>query len=201
MRYTNKQEIAQELWQEIEAAYSQPERHFHNLAHLSQLFEVLSSYQHMLEDWDTLAFAVFYHDIVYDVVNYVTENTNEDRSADKAEQSLLQISYPSEKISRCKQHILATKKHEQSEDSDTNFLIDADLSILGQPWNVYEVYMKNIRKEYDIYPDPIFRAGRTKALEHFLQLPQLFKTDAFQQGYGAVAKENLNHELEILSFA
>lgn len=201
LKYSSNQELAKQLWDEIETAYSHHERHFHNLSHLDQLFNALSPFQSQIEDWDTLLFAVFYHDVVYDVVGYVTENNNEDRSAEVAGNVLSSILYPAEKRERCRQHILATKRHQLSTDSDTNFLTDADLSILGQPWNVYDTYRKTIRKEYGIYPDNIFHAGRVKVLQQFLQMERLYKTDAFHQQYEVTAKENISRELEIISFA
>ncbi|EKO71848.1 hypothetical protein AR546_15630 [Leptospira interrogans serovar Canicola] len=39
---------------------------------------------------------------------------------------------------------MAIKTHLQSNDSDTNLFIDVGLSILGQDWNIYSKYYKNI---------------------------------------------------------
>jgi len=201
LRYTTNQELATTLWKEIETVFGEEERKFHNLSHLEQIITALLPFQKQIEDWDTLLFAVFYHDFVYDVVQYVTDNNNEDKSADKAEEVLKKLNYPAEKIERCRQHILATKKHELSSDPDTNFLTDADLSILGQSPDEYETYHKQIRKEYFIFPDPIYHAGRQKVLHQFLHMERLFKTDAFHQQYEELAKENMQRELEIISFA
>src|SRR5829696_7822085 len=93
-RYSNNQELANQLWGEIEAAYTYSDRSFHNLSHLEQLLTTLLPLQPQVEDWDSLLFAVFYHDVVYDVVEYVTENNNEDKSAALAEKALLSINYP-----------------------------------------------------------------------------------------------------------
>lgn len=200
LRHTPNQELADQLWKEIESAYTQEERHFHNLSHIEQILDALQPFQSKAEDWDTLLFSVFYHDAVYDVVEYVTDNRNEDKSAELAEKALTSIPYPLEKIERCKQHILATKKHRVSTDNDTNLLTDADLSILGQPWRVYDAYRKNIRKEYGIFPDPIFHAGRLKVLQQFLQMERLYKTEGFYRQYEGAAEKNLSRELEIISF-
>ncbi|HEX8315814.1 MAG TPA: hypothetical protein VF609_12520 [Flavisolibacter sp.] len=200
LRHTPQQELADQLWKEIESAYNRQERYFHNLSHLEQIFHALRPFQSQAEDWDTLLFAVFYHDVVYDVVEYVTGNNNEDKSAEKAREALALLHYPQEKIERCQQHILATKKHRLSDDNDTNLLTDADLSILGQPWQAYNIYRKNIRKEYEIFPDPIYHAGRLKVLQQFLLMERLYKTESFQQQYEAAAEKNISRELEIISF-
>ncbi|MDQ6609518.1 MAG: hypothetical protein M3Y85_06835 [Bacteroidota bacterium] len=199
LRYTQNEALIQQLWDEIEKAYDDEERYFHNLSHLAQLYTALASLQTSIQDWDSLLFAVFYHDIAYDVVRYVLENDNEERSAATAEHALKSIEVPAYKIMLCKQHILATKTHLITTNNDTNIFIDADLSILGQPWEVYQPYMKNIRKEYSIYPDKIYNSGRLKVLKHFIAMPRLYKTDRFYQLYETSARENMSREVEILS--
>jgi predicted metal-dependent HD superfamily phosphohydrolase len=123
---------------------------------------------------------------------------NEERSAAFAEQHLNRINYPTQKIERCRQHILATKTHDLTQDNDTNLFTDADLCILGQSWNIYASYMNNIRKEFDVYPDPIYKAGRRKVLEHFLRMEPLFKTPHFHELYEEKAKENIREEILLL---
>lgn len=199
LKYTKEEQNIRQLWKEIEAAYGDSDRHFHNLAHLQQLYTALLPVQPLIQDWDCLLLALFYHDIAYDVVQYVLENNNEERSAAIAEKTLTALGYPAEKILRCQQHILATKTHQLTENADTNFFIDADLSILGQPWDVYHAYIKNIRKEYAIYPDPIYHAGRMKVLQHFLDMERVYKTDHFHQEFEQPARENMEREIEILS--
>jgi predicted metal-dependent HD superfamily phosphohydrolase len=201
LRHANDEALADHLWLQLEAAYSQPERYFHNLTHLEQLIEALTPLKPQADDWDTLLFAVFYHDFVYDVLQYVTDNNNEDKSAEVAIAILASFSYPPQKTERCRQHILATKKHQWSSDGDTNLLTDADLSILGQPWEAYDNYRKNIRREYDVYPDAIYHAGRIKVLQQFLQMEALYKTEAFQRQFELQAEKNISRELEIISLS
>lgn len=200
-KYTDDSQTATQLWNELRDAYTGGDRYFHNLSHLEQMHLALAPVQSQIDDFDTLAFAVLYHDAVYDVVRYVTENDNEDKSADAVGKALQAINYPAEKIERCKAHILATKHHKPSADNDTNFLTDADLMILGQPWEAYKIYMHDIRKEYEVYPDSIYNAGRSAVLKVFLKATPLFKTAHFQTLYEAQAKENIGRELEILSLS
>lgn len=199
-KYGGSPQTTTGLWNEIETAYTGRDRYFHNASHLEQLLAALLPVAPEIEDWDTLAFALIYHDLVYDVVRYVAENDNEDLSADAAEKALQELNYPAGKIERCKAHILATKHHKPSPDGDTNFLTDADLSVLGQPWEEYKLYMDNIRKEYEVYPDNIYYAGRSSVLKNFLRMQRLFKTEHFHQLYGEAATENIKRELEIISF-
>lgn len=195
---TGSADVAQTLWQEIELAYNEPDRHFHNLAHLEHLLSELQPLQDRVEDWPTLLFSICYHDVVYDVTTHLVADDKEERSAAFAERHLQQIGYPQEKIDACKAQIMATQKHNKQNSKDTNLLIDADLSILGQPWRTYAAYKNNIRKEYSIYLDNIYIAGRRKVLAHFLQMNPLFKTEHFRRKYEEIAKENIRKELQLL---
>lgn len=76
--------------------------------------------------------------------------------------------------------------------------MDADLSILGKSSQVYLEYTKQIRKEYSIYPHFLYKPGRKKALEHFLALESIFKTEYFKKKYEIRARENIEFELSIL---
>jgi predicted metal-dependent HD superfamily phosphohydrolase len=91
--------------------------------------------------------------------------------------------------------ILATKGHTVSTDNDTNLFTDADLSILGESWELYQEYFQKIRKEYAIYPDAVYNPGRTKVLNHFLSMERIFKTDIFHEKFELNAKNNLTREL------
>ncbi|MFY8003983.1 MAG: hypothetical protein ACOVNR_04040, partial [Chitinophagaceae bacterium] len=125
--------------------------------------------------------------------------TNEGDSAKLAMQKLSEIGYPAEKIAKCANMILATKLHELSEDNDTNYLIDADLAILGKGQFDYQKYTEKIREEYSIYPDFMYNNGRKKALQHFLQMSTIYKTEYFFNKYEKQARVNISNELEELN--
>lgn len=195
---TQNKPLAESFWLEIETAYTAPDRHFHNLAHLEHLFKELKPLQGQIDDWETLFFSLCYHDVVYDVAQNAVLNDNEERSAAFAQRHLEQIAYPVEKIEACREQIMATKKHDFSNDNDTNWLTDADLSILGQPWELYDEYRNNIRQEFQVYPAFIYNAGRRKVLEYFVNLKPLYKTPHFYHLYEERAKENISTELQLL---
>lgn len=109
-----------------------------------------------------------------------------------------QISVPENTLELCKEQILATKSHNKSIDTDTNYFTDADLSILGQPWETYSVYYNNVRKEYSIYPDFVYNPARKKVLKHFLTKTTIFKTEFFRDKFESQAKLNLQREIELL---
>jgi predicted metal-dependent HD superfamily phosphohydrolase len=106
-----------------------------------------------------------------------------------------QIGVPQSFVEKCKKQILATKDHEMSASSDTNYFTDADLSVLGQPWDVYSTYINSIRKEYAVYPDVLYKPGRRKVVQHFLNMDQIYKTPYFHEKFESHARENLHREL------
>lgn len=192
--YVSNYSLTNELWIEIDKYYSDKKRHYHTLHHLENLLVQLSEVKNEIQNWNTILFTLFYHDIIYNT----TKQNNEEKSAQLAEKRLKQIIVPNKKIEICKRQILATKSHIKSTDSDTNYFIDADLSILGQGWKTYKLYYENVRKEYSIYPDFLYNAGRKKVLNNFLMMDRIFKTDFFYNKFENQAKRNLTRELNVL---
>lgn len=147
-----------------------------------------------IQNWETILFTLYYHDVIYKAV----KSDNEEKSAELAEKRMKQLSIPDEKIVLCKAQIIATKSHVKSVDPDTNYFTDADLSVLGQDWESYSAYYKNVRKEYAIYPDLLYNPGRKKVLNHFLEMESIFKTEYFYNKFEEQAKQNLQKEIELL---
>jgi len=182
------------LWAEIGKHYSHRSRRYHTLAHLEKMAGELTRVKEQIKDFDAIIFSIVYHDIVYQA----TKKDNEEQSAELARKRLTSLSYSVPAVERVVGHILATKSHHKSEDNDTNLFTDADLSVLGASWEGYQEYCQQIRKEYAIYPDLLYKPGRRKVLQHFLALPAIFKTEAFHRRYEGQARENLIRELETL---
>lgn len=184
-----------QLLEEIIHAYSQPARHYHNLVHIASLLKLSDRYADHLSDKPVVDFAIFYHDIVYDVPG----NDNEGESAAVAEKRLGKLNVQEEKIKEVKAFIEATKTHELSEVrniEDLKYFLDFDLSILAADWDEYLIYTKNIRKEYSIYPDILYYGGRGSFVKTTLQKEHVFHTDLFRSVFENKARQNLQRELE-----
>lgn len=195
LRHAPGEERAAGLWAEIEKNYTRRRRYYHNLQHLQALCELLLPHQQLMQDPDTLLFSLFYHDFIY----RVTRKDNEARSAAHAMIVLEKLEYPAEKRLACFEQIHATRTHAWSASPDTNLFTDADLGILGQPPEQYRQYCKQVRKEYAIYPDLLYRPGRKKVVEHFLSMERIYKTPVFFSRLEQQARENLQRELALLS--
>ncbi|RYU95816.1 hypothetical protein EWM59_10395 [Emticicia agri] len=192
--YTSDTHLINTYWSEIEKAYMNKDRHYHTLAHLENMLKELTEVQDQMNDWHTVLFSLYYHDIVY----HVMKSNNEEQSAELAQKRLQALSVPTTVIENCYKQIIATKKHILSQESDTNFFIDADLSILGKDWLYYEEYTQRVRKEYSFFPDMVYKPGRKKVLRHFLDMEQIFKTPYFFDKYEAKARQNIQKEIDLL---
>src|SRR5829696_1712818 len=112
------------------AAYSAPERHYHNLEHLAEMFRVVERLAAVVEDPAALHLAVWFHDAVYDS----RAKDNERRSGELAVDLLGPVGVPASTIERVVQMIWATAHTADGHPPagrDTQVLLDADLAILG----------------------------------------------------------------------
>ncbi|KGE14334.1 hypothetical protein [Sphingobacterium deserti] len=187
--YTTDKKLMEECWQEVLAAYTDPRRHYHNLEHLQNFSNQLDFCKAKLKDYPTAFLALIYHDIVY----FMKDGSNEEKSADVANAHLQKLGYPSALIAHCVELILATKTHAGQENDDVNYFLDADMSILGTDKAYYEQYAVNIWKEYD--QSPQFGQGRKRVLQHFLAMERIFKTDLFFERYEQAARRNIQAEI------
>src|SRR5690606_12826144 len=146
----------------------------------------------LLADVETAFLAMMYHDVVY----FMPDGTNEEKSAMFAHRHLVLLGYPETKVRRCQELIMATKTHAGGADIDIDYFVDADMAILGSDWATYNQYAGNIRKEYGDTPQ--FDSGRRAVLKHFLGMDRLFKTDLFFERFEAQARQNITVELQTL---
>ena len=193
-QYQAEDALASDLWNEIVNAYSGRKRHYHNLDHLENLFFQLSAVHEDIENWKALLFTLYYHDFVYNA----KKKNNEELSADKAKEVMTKLGVDKKTIKLTFDQIIATKQHETSKNSDTNYFLDADLSILGANWSAYENYFQNVREEYSMYPKVMYKPGRKKAMTHFLKMDRIYKTDYFYEKLERQARNNIQEEIDLL---
>ncbi|TPN83869.1 HD domain-containing protein [Aquimarina algicola] len=194
-QYINDAIYIESLWIDIEKQHTQKKRYYHNLSHLENLHKHLIHVKNDIKDWDMTLFALFYHDYVYNIL----KQNNEEESAKKAVSVLKMMGVAENRIQLCNDIILATKGHTIDKNKDVNYFTDADLCILGSDWLAYQTYYKNVRKEYQYYPNFLYNKGRIKVLNHFLKMPKIFKTVYFSTKFEKTAKENIEKEIFNLS--
>lgn len=180
----------QQNWIDLEKAYSKKSRHYHNLTHLKEMITCFETFRDQLQNPNEILFSIFYHDFVYSA----SKKDNELKSAEFA------LAVLSENVSLNKElvfdAICATQQHQQNVIEDINWLIDFDLKILAKDWEDYKIYFEQIRKEYRIYPDFLYKPGRAKALKHFLENEFIFQTEEFRNLYEEKARANIEKEIK-----
>ncbi len=192
--FTKNQRLINSHWKELETQYAAKGRHYHNLLHLENMFRELDDVKSNISDFTAVSFSVFYHDIIYNAAS----KSNEEKSALTAKERLSELGLPLDFIETVSDQILATKLHEKSKNEDTNYLLDADLSVLGKDFETYMDYTCKIRKEYSIYSDLLYKPGRKKVLKHFLEHNAIFNTAYFKEKYEEQARSNIAAEIQVL---
>ena len=182
----------QQNWADLEKAYSKKSRYYHNLTHLKEMIASFEIYRDKLQNPNEVLFSIFYHDFVYSA----SKKDNELKSAEYALAILPENSNLNKQL--VFDAICATQQHQQNAIEDINWLIDFDLKILTKDWEDYKIYFEQIRKEYHIYPDFLYKPGRAKALKHFLENEFIFQTDEFRNLYEEKARANIEKEISFL---
>ena len=183
----------QQNWLDLEKGYSKKSRYYHNLTHLKEMIESFEIYKDKLQNPAEILFSIFYHDFVYSA----SQKNNELKSAEYALSILSENSILNKQL--VFDAICATQQHQQNAIEDINWLIDFDLKILAKDWEDYQIYFDQIRKEYRIYPDFLYKPGRAKALKHFLENNFIFQTNEFRNLYEEKARINIEKEISLLT--
>jgi predicted metal-dependent HD superfamily phosphohydrolase len=174
------------------AAYSAPGRHYHTLQHLENLLAQVAAFPQ--QDAVAVGLAIWYHDAVYEALR----GDNEAKSAEWALAFLAETTLEPARHARVADLIRRTADHTQPQppaDADLLLFLDADLSILGAPEPAYWDYARQVRREYRLVPDLLYRPGRRKVLAKLLAAPVLFHTPALREAFDAPARRNLQAEL------
>lgn len=191
-RELGAREVNGGLMNQLVAAHSEKQRHYHTLQHLRECLAHCEAAASLARRPGEVELALWFHDAVYDP----TRKDNEERSAAWARASVLAAGCDADVAQRVAALVLATKDHvAPDDDADTALLLDIDLAILGASYARFDEYGRQVRAEYAHVDEANFRAGRRRVLEGFLQRPRIYLTDAFHDALEARARENLQREL------
>jgi predicted metal-dependent HD superfamily phosphohydrolase len=180
-------------WAAVVAAWSEPHRRYHDLAHLAAVLGLVGELGGAAADLDAVRLAAWYHDVVYDP----ERSDNEQVSAQRARAGLRGL-VTDERLDEVERLVLLTAGHDPAP-GDTNgaVLCDADLAVLAAPAESYAAYASAVRLEYGHLGDQEFTNGRIAVLEHLLALPTLYRTEAALP-WTDTARANLTAELTLL---
>ena len=191
--------IAGKLRDELVRAYAAPERHYHNLVHIEAMLGLMCSYENALSDPQSVEAAIWFHDVIYDT----RRHDNEEKSAELAASRLAGLLSP-DRVALIARMIRATAGHhvpeelDEAQRLDCALFLDTDLSVLGSTPGRFAAYEDAVRREYGWVPDALWREGRRKVLQGFLDRPAIYMSPQFRASHEAAARVNLTRSLERL---
>src|SRR5215212_1972660 len=107
-------------FEQLQAAYSEPHRFYHNAVHILDCLQQFDSVRHLATRADEVELAIWYHDIVYNP----RASDNEERSAAWAKRDLENANINSEKVGRIVDLIMATKHDSEPATTDAELMVD-----------------------------------------------------------------------------
>ena len=178
----------------LDTLYSESHRHYHTWIHIAECLQEFDAAGNLAVRPVAVELAIWFHDAIYDP----RAPDNEEKSAELGTKCLSKTSLAHDLTNQVAQLILATKHHVASLDPDAAFLLDVDLSILGQPESRFLEYEQQIREEYAWVPEPTFKSKRAEILGRFLARERIYVTESFFERYETKARSNLKRSLHDL---
>lgn len=189
-RIAGESAVSREVWTDLVARWSEPQRTYHDLSHLMFMLRFMDDYGPVD---DATAYAAWLHDAVYDP----TSQTNEADSAALAEPILTALDR-GELTDRVRELVLLTATHEAPDDDpQAALLLDADLAILGQDPQIYLRYVEAVRREYAHVSDEDFLRGRSEILRGFANRERIYLLDVVHGVLDEPARRNIAAELAV----
>ena len=178
----------------LDTLYTEPHRHYHTWFHIAECLREFDAASNLAVRPVAVELAIWFHDAIYEP----RAPDNEERSAELATKCMSETALAHDLANPVAQLILATKHHVPSPDPDAAFLLDVDLSILGQPENRFLEYEQQIREEYAWVTEPTFKSKRAEILERFLARERIYLKEWFFERYESSARANLQRSLHHL---
>ena len=183
------------LFARLVAAYSQPQRRYHTLQHLSDCLRKLESHASLATFPNEVELALWFHDAVYDV----RAHDNEVRSATWLEEECRAVAALPDVLARLCALVMVTRHTGIAATADEALLVDIDLSILGADDERFDEYERQVRDEYAWVPSRTYREKRAQLLAGFLARPLLFQTPALRALFEIRARANLRRSITALA--
>lgn len=178
------------LYERLLEAWSEPQRHYHDLRHLGECLALLDRWQRVAERPAEVALVLWFHDAVYGV----SAADNEFRSAEWAAHAMQEAGCAWDAVQRVHQMIMSTRHDGLASTGDQALLLDIDLAILGSPAERFAAYDRDVRAEYRWVPEAVYRGKRREVLAGFLR-PDLYRTQAARSLLSDQAEANLRRAI------
>ncbi|XP_035233575.1 uncharacterized protein LOC118205394 [Stegodyphus dumicola] len=160
--------ISEKWWDILKSKYTDPSRKYHTFSHLQNMFNHMDSHINEIQHKDAMSYAIFFHDLEYDI-----------HSQENEEESIKHFKQFSEDSKLIQDHklmevvealIMASKAHCTEEHKqegmfgteDMHYFLDFDVSILGAESADYKKYASQIAEEYAFLPSSKYKFMRSK---------------------------------------
>ena len=183
-----------EVYESIRKSYSSNERFYHDVDHLIFWLEHFLTLKDHIPNFNQVIIAWLFHDVIYET----RKAWSEEASAELAYSFCIDNNLWQEFAEDVKRIILSTKHLAMPQELDEQYLVDIDLAILWQSWEVFEEYEANIRKEYHWVTDKAWREWRADVLQGFLDREHIYSTKYFRDKYEKQAEANLKKSIQLL---
>lgn len=183
-----------EMYAVLKEKYAENHRYYHTLEHIKFCLTLFESHRHLAKYPEEVELAIWFHDAVYNIFS----STNERDSARLASEFLLSAGLGSDVATRVSELIMATLHGTPLSNSDQALIVDVDLSVLGCSHQSYKEFEVAIRKEYRKIPFFLYKQGRKKILNSFLQKERIYSFPEFYQKYEFQARENMKNAINTL---
>ena len=185
-------------YDELVAAYSGPNRHYHDLNHILEGIDMLDEVGTLAEDPEVLEMAWKWHDETYKTDPSKSKD-NELVSAANAFKALRELSVPDRFCVDVMATIMPTLHTYIPKKFDHKLIVDIDLWRLSAIPEKFDEYSEMIRLEYGA-PVDAYQIARAEFFHKFLQnRPSIYLTDYFKERYEAPAQANLKRAMVILA--
>jgi predicted metal-dependent HD superfamily phosphohydrolase len=191
LRCSGADATANAAWQQLEALYTEPHRHYHTLAHIADSLGHLDAVAPQLaDDADAVELAIWFHDAVYSVAQFEYPY-NEARSA-AFFATLARGELADRLVAKVEELILATTHKALHEDRACRYLVDIDLAGIGAPWSEFLANSAAIQREQNSTPEQ-----EVEFLEVLNAREHIYQTSYFSTRLEASARENIGRYREV----
>ena len=175
------------VFDEIEALYDEPHRHYHVAGHIEHCLRQFDLAAGRMDEPDTVEMALWFHDAIYDVPGTENELRSAELFAERA------AGRGSERFRRDVHRLIMVTTHVDGppETLDESYIVDIDLSGFGLPWEAFLHDSRAVRAERAFVSDAEFYPRQKKFLESLAARPVFYFTDFFRERLEVRARRNI----------
>jgi predicted metal-dependent HD superfamily phosphohydrolase len=181
----------------LKARYAEPHRRYHTWSHVLACLDARRRITGA--ELPEVDLALLFHDAIYQPL----APDNEERSAELLVEEGRRAWMHEHLLQRARGLVLATKHGDEPggarDSEEACVVVDADLSILGAPDEVFDEYERLVREEYAAVDDGVYAKGRASVLRGLLERPSIYATRRAQLLWERSARANVERSLRRLA--